>query len=553
MAAGFAFGAGFVGGALERQKEIRDERRENRKLGMEVWLKDTLPRVRAAQAKDDAAVNNMNTLMADSYYKGNPALAFYATKWMGSTGKDEAAFREHVATNAVPEEVKAAQLAEMQKHFNFDGNAFSWKSQAPAAAPAQGQQGQRPSFWDRMMGKGNPAQDAQAGAAQVAGAAGVDANAATTPRFDSINVPGGFESKDPEKERLRDLGLQAAMKNPDMIRNYGDFVSALSSGDRAKVDAMITSPKFTVSREEAKQDQFNQAFRMGAMEGYLKGDFGKDNDLMRAIIRGDSTRIIEGVTKGMKTDEEKLAQSAKLRAIEVATGSLDSPEAFLMMRRSGLLDQLDIPEANLALMEAQAEKSIKDKQDWQTQLMLAENNKGKPADQQVTMDDVEAAGKATEAPPPEAPKTKEQVILDAMYEDEGLVLRPKAPEAPPPKADIPRAGTVVQFGTDDDIRNFPDPVSLLKNAATRTKSKLKQEENKLRMAHVAKNITVPPQVFARINEDEDYGKEWTELLNQYIEPNLQEFGSLADAQAVVHPFGLAKVRGNIVVVPPKRD
>jgi hypothetical protein len=555
-----ALGTGFVNAANERQKENRDERRETRKLAMEVWMKDTLPRVRASRAKDDAAVGRMNTLMADSFYKGQPGLAFYATKWMDQSGKDEAAFREHVATNQIPEELKAQQQKELQNHFNFDTNtnSFSWKDlgsngsggQAPGAA-MPGAEGRKPSFYDKIMGTGNEAQDINKGVSTVAKAAGVDPNAPTTSRFDSINLPGSFDTKDPEKERLKAEGRAAFARNPDLVRNYGEFASAMASGDSKKVETLMTNPKFTISREEAKADKFNQAFKMSAMEGYLRGDFGKDNDLFKAIIQGNSEKIIEGVSKGLKTDEQKLAQAEKLKKIELTYGSLDSPEAFLMMRKSGLLAGIDIPEANLALMEAQARQSILEKQDLNTRLVLATTNKGKDPEEQVTMDDLAAVGPKTPATAPVDIKEVEA----AINAPEGMILKSAQPEAnSADKAakilqDEEALNSIAERAPPELIRSQRDPVKLLQAATRSTSDKTPPG----RASEIARNLTLTPEVVQRIISDEDYGNEWEKLMTSQVEPYLEEFGSMADAQAAVHPFGLAKVRGNIVVVPPKKQ
>jgi len=557
-----ALGTGFVNAANERQKENRDERRETRKLAMEVWMKDTLPRVRASRAKDDAAVGRMNTLMADSFYKGQPGLAFYATKWMDQNGKDEAAFREHVATNQIPEELKAQQQKELQNHFNFDTNtnSFSWKDlgangsggQAPGAAqPAMaGAEGRKPSFYDKIMGKGNEAQDINRGIGTVAKAAGVDPNAPTTSRFDSINLPGSFESKDPEKERLKAQGREMMARNPDLVRNYGEFATAMASGDSKKVETLMTNPKFTVSRDEAKADKFNQAFRMGAMEGYLRGDYGKDNDMLKAIIQGNSQKIIEGVTKGMKTDEQKLAQAEKLKKIELTYGSLDSPEAFLMMRKSGLLAGIDIPEANLALMEAQARQSILEKQDLNTRLVLATQNAGKPEDQQVTMDDLDAVGRKAPAEGAAAPDFKD--AEDMINSPEGLSfdLTPRKPKAP--EDAIETLDDVVDRAPPELIRSVKDPVGLLRaTSVPRFGPEGTGTKHKQRIGEVIKNITITPDVASRISDDEEYGNQFQDLLIQNASA-FPKFSSIMEAQESVHPYGLAMVNGRIVVVPPKK-
>lgn len=561
MPAFFALGTGFMQGATQKLDDIQDERKKNRQMAMEVWVKDTLPRVRAAQAKDEAFVASVNGMMNDDYYKGNPALAYYSKKWQERTGKDEMTFRSYAATNELPPEVKAAAEAELGKHFNIDptSSQLSWKSQVPAVQPTQAQPGQKSSLYDKIMGRGNMQSDATKGVKQGAAMAGVDPNASTTARSDTMSVPGGFQSKDPEKEKLKAMGINLAAQNFESIRNQQGFLKTLMTGDTATLEKAIADPKFTISREEAKADKFNQAFRMAATERYLNGDFGKDNDLMRALLQGNSQKIVEGVTRGLKTEEEKLSFAIRMKQIEVAAGSLDSPEAFKMMRKAGILDKLNIPEANLALMEKEADAAIARKEDIMDRIMREQfNAKNSEREKIAPRSDVgTAAPEAVASPDTTAAPPATNPIEDAMNSPEGFILKAKPePAAETNTKENPyavRAGTVSQFGTVEDIRSFNDPVRLLKDASQRAKSGKDKDKKQARLVEVAKNITVTPGTADKIINDEEYGNEWNKMLTEYVEPLLQEFNSISEAQNVVHPFGLAKVNGNIVVIPPKKQ
>lgn len=562
MGAGFAFGTGFVNAAVKRQEEVKDEARELRKQSWEVYVRDTLPRVRAAQAKDDAAVNSMNTIMADQRFKGlGPNIAFYGAKFLQS-GKTLDEYYEMVATNQLPEEVQAQSMEEMNKHFNFDANtnSFAWKSQAPVPGPTvPGQQG-KSSIMQKLGLSGKDSKAVQQGVADASGMAGVDPNAPVASRFDSINLPGGFTSKDPEAKRLQDMGIELAARNPEKLRNFGGFVQALNSGDSKKVEAALADPRFTVTREEAQKDEFNQQFRMSAMQGYLRGDYGKDSDLMRAIITGNSEKIVAGVTKGMKSDEEKLAYAEKLKKIEVSFGGLDNPIAFKMLRKSGMLDGLNIPEANLVLMEKEADDAIARQESILDRIQREALNKNLPPGQQVDPQAAPATGAApatagTPAPgQPAAKAMSEEDIIKDMEEGEPLKAAPKPEEKAPEKTlgarvieDVEaskQVSRIAEKGTPEEIRAFKDPVKLLSTVAT-----LKDPTNR---ATVAKNISITPDIYSRILNDIDYGNEWEKYMNSWVDQYLPEFTSMDEARAAVHPYGLAKINGDVRVIPPKK-
>lgn len=580
MAFSWALGTGFVNAANKRIDDNRDERRETRKLAMEVFLKDTLPRIRASQAKDDAAVQRMNTLMADSYYKGNPGLAFYATKWMNQTGQDEQAFRSHVATNEIPEELKAAQAAELNKHFNFDSNtnSFSWKNQAPVGGPAPetmapGATGRQPSFWSKLMGSGNEAKDIQTGTSTIAKAANVDPNAPVQSRFENINVPGGIQSVDQEAKKRNETAFSMLMRDPESVKNFDAATKAYATGGaEAGLKALQFIPP-EVRRDREFQDNLKKSMTSAILNNL--SDMKDPTGALAALAgnRLDIKTLGDILGKGIRNPEEKAKLQAELKS---KYGTPDSQLDWIaLMADSDRFAQLYPDAATRQAVQTSVMQTINTMQMSSQQKIMDQVAPGMQAKNPnlglTTAEDVRRGQQPVPADaPPVVPTPKQddaanaaaaaagnplKDIEDAINSPEGLILKRKeeAPKQPTIKA--PEAnqefGDIVEKGPPELIRTQPDPLRVVQSAVTRTKTG--KEEAFARLPVIAKNISVAPQTLARIQEDEQYGNEWNKMMDQYVEPFLDDYESIAAAQEKVHPYGLAKVNGNIIVVPPKRQ
>lgn len=550
MAGFLALGTGFVNAANERQKENRDERRETRKLAMEVFLKDSLPRIRASRAKDDEAVTRMNTLMADSYYKGQPGLAFYATKWMGQTGKDESAFREHVATNQLPEPIKQAQQAELQKHFNYNegSNSFSWKDQIPSVQPAQAQEGGSSNWYNRIMGGGNEAKDIQKGTNTVAQAAGVDPNAPTTSRFDSINLPGEIKSVDQKAVKQQETAFAMLMRDPEGVKNFEAATKAYATGGaEAGLKALQFIPP-DVRKDKEFQDGIKKAMSSAILNNL--SDM-KDPNGALALFAGNRLNIAsmaEVLGKGIRNPEEKAKLASELKA------KYSTPDSQLdwiaLMADTDRFKQLYPDTATRKAVQESVMQTINTMQMTSQQKLMDQMAPGTVAQNPglglTTAEDLRA-------PPP---ATDPKDVEAAMYEPGGLVVK----AAKPKEAAVADKGKtlleeeealndIAVSAAPELIRTQRDPVKLLQ-AATRSRT---DKTPPGRQAEIARNLTLTPEVSSRIINDTDYGNEFQQLITSEVEPYLDEFATIAEAQAVVHPFGLAKVNGNIIVVPPKRN
>ena len=571
MGIGFALGTGFVNAANKRQEENRDESRENRKLAMEVWVKDTRPRILAARAKDETHVNTMNTLMQDSTFKGQPARAFYAAKWMSTTGKDVTEFNNFYAQGDIPEELKAEQMKEMQKHFNFnsDTNSFAWKDQVPAVPQAQPQMegAKQPNFFSKMMGTPDAGKDMNKGVSDMAKATGTDPNASTTSRFDAITVPGNFKARDKEAEARAQTAFSMMMKDEKAVANWKEVNDTYMKEGAEAALAKLTFIPLAVREDKEFKQNLKQALSSAVLQNFK--DLKDPTGALAVLARGNATTadLADILGKNVRKPEERAALEAELKQ---KYGTPDSQIDWIALMADTKRFAELYPDPNTRKAVQQSVMSMINSMQMSTQQKAMAGIPGAEkfsapgvnltTSEQVTedankpVDPVVTPDPATVTPPAEVKKTATQEIEEVMNSEEGLTLKAKDPQKKGTEIKAPtrdeEIGAIAEKGTPDQIRANRNPVGLLNAVGARTKGG--KEESFARVAEVASNITITPEVAARIMENEDYGNEWNRLMAQWVEPYLQEFGSMADAQAVVHPFGLAKINGDIKVVPPKK-
>lgn len=534
MAMGWALGSGFVNAAVKRQEEYRDERRENRRLSMEVFIKDTLPQIRAARAADDAAVERMNTLMQDDFYKGNPGLAFYATKWMKQNEKDEAAFREHVASNQIPDELKARQTSAMAEHFNYDAAAgtVSWRvpsAAAPAApvAPA----GPRPSFWDKIMGKSSVGADINRGTMEAAKAAGVDPNAATTSRFSKINIPGGYKTVDPLAEKNLDRSLRVVSARIGDVRDPGAFAGIMATGDTAKISAAISDPKFFYGEDEKEAKENRSAARQFILSGVSGGTIAPEA-LKTLDALNDPEKMLASAAKYLKTDAQKLDFARKMAMIEAQTGALSSDAGFVLKYEAGLLK--DMPGTDPKTLEkayTAAKKRAADAAAAKTSLedlLMGKLLGGAPvvAPAAAVEEEMEpAVEEAKEAPAPAAalPKLDREKLLKEGAPLSGAVKRKyKLGEIGGEEDVYDDPKTIVNHAPAEVLRRVSadDPVKYLRSLDDLAKAANFKVMFPERAREVVNNLTVSVDTYQKLSPtyekyDASYAAAFNEQVNKY--------------------------------------
>lgn len=681
----FALGTGFVNAANEKQKENRDERRETRKLAMEVFLKDTLPKVRAARAKDDEYVSKMNTVRADAYFKGNDPLAFYATKWMDQTGKDVNAFKEHVATTDMPPEIKERMQTELQKHFNYgEDGALSLKEAVPTVQPARkalgndfwaankdpnmlqagnidltnrpsvptgdgryasvrtkgfnfdgkevniptvsddgrllsddeavaqykktgkhlgiykdsesaaraadalhrdqealystgssAPQGRKPNWYDRIMGAGNQAKDIQQGTETVARAAGVDPNASTTSRFEGINLPGSFETTNPQDQARAKTAYAQLVREPDRLENFLEFVQvAAEKGEQAalKIAKYIPEEQFYQKNQRRMWDE-----TLGKSLIQNAGDFSDPTGVMRDLVAGNFSKesmigILNSDNKRM-TPEEKLIMQQRVEKMFPK----NTFQATMLVQDRALFEKMmPDPAARVMFKSAVADMERESNMSADARLFEQYGNKDganatrasmKGPSSYLPLTEEESAVAKDIAPPAADPKDAQGAdagpapspeALNALKAGgEGITMELKPKKVPEPEFND--LGDIAAAAPPEIVKRAAavDPVALLKsavedpvnNALRMGKSKNVGEARERMIKNVTKNMAASPQIISRLEVDEDYAQTFNDII-MYNKNFFEDYSSVSAAKAAGHKaLDIVLVKGNPTILP----
>jgi hypothetical protein len=571
MGIGYALGTGFLNRAVKQQDENLDEARSNRQLAMKVWMTDTLPKVQAARAADAEAMSHINDFMKDDYFKGNVPLAFMAGKGIQSgLYKSLDHFKADVDNGKIvlPPEARAAQEAELGKYFDISrddmgtATGMALKPETPVnpnSMPAVAG-GQQPGFFDRLMGKSNPAQDMQETRGKFSAMTGIDPMAAhTTSRIQGINIPGvSVPTIDQRKEGFQKEALAFVQKNPDLIKNPNLFADRLAAGD---MDGAIKAGEM-FSAKDIRQEQYNNQYRLKVME--MLPELNNGNAVLGALFSPNFNRDKLGsVLKGQfKTEDEKIAYLTKLETAKQRIAGLDDPQKVLLLDAQGLLAPLLPDSADYNKFVGEAKKQYTDK----VNAMNAYTNR-------ILNPDGSVNPNAANPPSPGAaaqPQTGKETPAAATTETPEKAKAPKAdPWASPTGAntgityenekpkEAPRARRV-----GEDANNQPSQDRALIDLITSKEPAVKvREANPLsviksmktitdttRKAEVAKNIT-----FTQADAQKFFGESYNEnasVLERDVAPYLKEYKSSAEAAKEVEIGQLFKSGGNISIMTP---
>ena len=568
---GFALdiGTGFFQKAQQVQDENRAEAANQRKFFMNTWATTTLPQAMKQRELDNTALATMNRLSAVESFQGQPELAFVAAKAITSGAyRNESEFLAEYEKNPsiAPPAVLARQKEALSKTFNYQvdettGKVSNFTFKDTPAAPQAPVPGGKRSFSDIIMNKSNMAQNAQEARGEFMGGTGVDPTAPVTSRFDNAPTSGtiSLKMRDKEAEQLKMMGMEAYARNPDMLRDAGDFYSALITGDKAKIAEVTSKKGFVISKEEADQNQFNRSFRLRMAEMAVSGEF-KDPGVLTSIVNGEGN-IAEILTKNIRTPEEKAAIQAQVDGIKAAVGSLDSPEAFLMYKAGGLLDKLPISPQQLSAMETEARTAIANKQSaldaFRRQAMgnltppsptnAPPANVGSPALPQQTP--VRPPRMEEPQPPPSANNIERLPGAFALDEEylppnqepiggRGKSVQTRLGEYPDGR---PQTGssvlTTAMIDGDEDSLQSANPYAILKQFSS-------VRDKATDPAKIVNSIRFSPADESRL-KDRQFRQDidFTQL-----KPYLPTFNSMEEAAKTVPTGGLAIVKGQYVIM-----
>jgi len=374
----YAIGTGFFQRRQQIVDEERDEARERRRLASEAWLKDTLPRIRAAREKDLKAVELMNTGVADTFFSKNPEILFHATKSYMAAGSqgdflgylNDYKSRLDTNFNIPPETLKAARekmsgvFDYTQTGDTFSGFALKNVPETPAfpSAPAAGGTPGRSSMLDSLFARrkaGTEMRDFQEGSEFAAGAVGESVNARTTSRFAAAQVPSNvvkFREKD--DDTLFDAKLRLAISSKHLQKDPNGLSRAMGQG-RDALNEYLDDPTNFYSQGELDDIEFNKTFKKASMQYLLENS---DPTVVGTIISSsfdsegnvNQARLASALSAAQLDITEKEATQQFLQAI-------GNPQDLIDLANSGLLQK--VPEKissqeNLAAMVEMAAMQV---------------------------------------------------------------------------------------------------------------------------------------------------------------------------------------------------
>lgn len=582
MGIGYALGTGFLSRAVKEQEDNKDEARSNRQLAMKVWMTDTLPKVQAARAADTQAVSQMNSLFADDYFKGNPGLAFMATKGIqNGTYKNVDAFKMDVDSGKInlPPDVQAAQRAELDKYFNLNTDETGRVTGAalkpeppvtPGNMPAMPGADKQPGFFDRMMGKTNPAQDMQEQRGTFSGMTGIDPlNASITPRTQNINLPGAsVPTVDPRKEAFQKEATDFIKRNPDLIKNPNLFADKLASGD---LDGAIKAGQMFTAKD-IRNENYNNQYRLKVME--MIPEMKDGSAVLGAIFSPKFDRDkLGGILKGQfKSEDEKIAYLTKLETAKQRIAGLDDPQKILLLDAQDLLHPLLPDSADYNKFVAEAKKQYTDKvnaMNAYTGRIL--NNNGDVLPGAINPPPPGAANPAVQTPattatqdatnPPAATAKKPPVSpwTDPEGASTGVTYGDKVSTSTGPVGGEGPVRAKPRIGEDNNLMPAQDgklhdlvtkepPVKVREANPFSVIKSMKTISDTTRKAEVAKNITFT-EADAKRFFSEGYSDN-ASALDRDVTPYLKEYKSSAEAAKEVEVGQLFKSEGKVSIMTP---
>lgn len=322
MGMGFALGTGFINAANKQIDDNENEDRQTRKLAMEVWLKDTLPKVQAARAQDNATVSQMNSLLADDYFKGNPGLAWTAAKGVqNGVYKSFDEFKQGVDSGKInlPPEVLNKQKEQLGQYFNMSTddtgrvNSMTLKPQ-DATQPLTQLPVPKSGILDGLFNKRNPAEAMNKSAKEFHAMTGIDPlNPQITPKTQSINVEGAtVPTVDAKAEARAREAMGQIIKEPDRVTNFDEVNREYAANGP---QAALKIAKY-VPEEEAYQRKYERGMQQAVANTLIEhaGDFKDPTKMLRDMAQGKASKetilniLTDNGNKMMSAEDKQMMQ-----------------------------------------------------------------------------------------------------------------------------------------------------------------------------------------------------------------------------------------------------
>jgi len=288
----FALGTGFLKGAEKAREEEKDESRERRKLSMELYIRDTLPRVRKAQEDDNQAMDLANTYLTDPRLSGNLPAAFDAAKRqrLGEV-KNLDEYLAGVAGGKIEpnEEANKVFLEKASRYMSYqtDPNtgkvaSFTLKPLEPAA-PAPTAAAPRRSLGDIMTGRQSPARDMEESRQGFMKMTGVDPNAPISPRFQGIDTSMNTVQMVDKQKLARQMAIaDMNLKDEEGLGDkYGQYMSIFENQGPEAANAYAAQNRIPTSKRKAMELQ--ERMHLATVQAVI-GNLDKLNPEGRALI-----------------------------------------------------------------------------------------------------------------------------------------------------------------------------------------------------------------------------------------------------------------------------